>query len=317
MAGGILSIAADFAGQSTISLVLLAVASIVFIVLVVQNAVRTAIQPACIRDPNLALVLFTWVAACGVLGDSRGPLPENARLAFTAAAVVGWVLALAAVALRLDIGAAGWRGWTVRGTWLLAVVATQSLAILASAGAQQFEDRALWAIGLALWILGLVAYSGLIVLIVRRLATGAVGIETFTPDYWITMGALAISTVAGLDLSQAAASLDSNEGLSDVLKSVTVVTWVGAASWIPYLLLLEVARARGKGLSLRYNPGRWSTVFPFGMFSLASHELGNTVGGLPDLGNVARIAFWVGLAVALFNLGRAPGSLAGPAKRVC
>lgn len=82
-------------------------------------------------------------------------------------------------------------------------------------------------------------------------------------------------------------------------------------------MLLELARARARGLSIRYDSGRWSTVFPLGMFSLASHELGSTVGGLPDLGTVASVAFWVGLAVALFNLGRAPGALAGFGKSDC
>lgn len=316
MAGGILSIAAGFAGQSTLSAALLAVTLSAFIVLAALNLLRAATCPDSMGDRSLVLVLFTGVAACGVLADSRGPLPGAARLGFSAIAITTWVGALVAVARWRGRLADGWRSLRVSGAWLLVVVATQSLAILAGAAAQQLGYGPLGALAAALWIAGLVGYGAVIALIVRRLARGAVGVDTFTPDYWITMGALAISTVAALDLIRTAATLDSSGGLRGGVEAVALITWVCGAGWIPYLLLLELARARTSGFSLRYDPQRWSTVFPLGMFSLATYEL-EAVIRLPVLGAIAGIAFWVGLGLALVNLGRAARRLASLHRAVC
>lgn len=89
MAAGILSIAASLAGQPVLSILLLAPAAIALIVLASVDVVVAVSHPASIRDPRLGLVLFTWVAACGVLGDSRGPLPDVVRLGFGVVALAG------------------------------------------------------------------------------------------------------------------------------------------------------------------------------------------------------------------------------------
>jgi tellurite resistance protein TehA-like permease len=316
MATGILSIAAGLAGQPALSIVLLALATIAFIALVVVDVPVAALHRDSIRSPRVALLLFTWAAACGVLGDSRGPLPEGAQLVVGALALAGWVVALGAVALMLDRRVEGWRSWKVQGSWLLGVVATQSLAILASTAAQQSDAGVFLVAGLGLWLAGLATYTVLIMLIVRRHLGGGIGLDGFSPEYWIAMGALAISTLAALDLSRTAASLGLLDGIRGGVATVAEATWGCAAAWIPYLCVVELAHARSHGLRLRYDPRRWSTVFPLGMFSVASFEL-QIQAGLPGLGTIAGAGFWVGLAVALLILGSAAGTLAGRPKRCC
>lgn len=103
-------------------------------------------------------------------------------------------------------------------------------------------------------MLGLVAYCALIALIIRRLARSAVAVDEFTPDDRITMGALAISTVAALDLDRTSGGLDLASGLSVGLATGALATWVCGAGWIPYLCVVELVRARIGGVSRRYDP---------------------------------------------------------------
>lgn len=282
MATGILSIAANLDGQTLLSRFLLAMALVVFAVLAARSVLSL--------DPDgsrAALVLFSWVAACGVLGEGLAVWLPVARYPFAALALAGFIAALVALA-RLVRQKCRLRSWPVKGSWLLVVVAVQSLSILATSTAGELSI-----IGGALWVGGLVTYGFLIALIIRRLMRRDVDAVGMSPDYWITMGALAISTVAAINLR---------------LGPLALALWACGAAWLPYLCVGELIKVRVHGLRLRYDPLRWSTVFPLGMFSVGSHELAR-LDGLSILDPIGTLAFWVGLGLAIVTVAAATREL--------
>lgn len=60
----------------------------------------------------------------------------------------------------------------------------------------------------------------------------------FVPSYWIDMGAMAISTLAGSVLIQNATDAWFLEELLPVLKGFTISFWAAGTGWIPLLIIL-------------------------------------------------------------------------------
>lgn len=313
MAIGILSMAAELGRWQLLSTILLGIGVVVFASIVVANlgvaAGFTEAKPWNRRDPHLALVLFTATAACAVLGERVASIVPLAVIAFGVLAVATWVAAVWAFVHALRRQPGGWGSWEVSGSWLLVVVAPQSLSILASSIALQTHNAAALSVAVAFWVLGIALYCGFIGLVIRRLIRRDVMLDRLTPDYWITMGALAISTVAALDLAAGAGVWRQWLILS------ASVTFIGAALWVPLLVAVEAAQARRRGLSLAHDILRWSTVFPLGMFSVASYELARGT-GLTDLVPVAELFLSVGLLVAIVNAGSAAPTAARALRRI-
>jgi hypothetical protein len=281
MAAGILSISAAMQRESALSEALLLLGLFAFGFTAAANV--RAIGSRDGRDRRAApLVLFTWVAACGVIGQrvhSMLPLASSVLVVLAAAGFAGALLLL----IRAVASTGSPLTWKVTGSWLLAMVAVQSLAIdAASAGAEPLAA--------ALWVVGIATYGALIALILRRIVRRHVGIEGLTPDYWIAMGALAISTVAASQIRQFAI--------------VAPVVWAAAAVWIPYLCVVEAAQMRKRGIVVLYDALRWSTVFPLGMFSVATLDL--RAGALDS---IAATFLWAGIVVAVWNLIAAAANL--------
>jgi tellurite resistance protein TehA-like permease len=130
----------------------------------------------------------------------------------------------------------------------------------------------------------------------------------FGPDLWVTMGALAIATLAGTELLAAARAVDSLGAFRPVLRDLDIATWATASAWIPPLLVAEARNRAG----WHYRSSRWSFVFPLGMYSVATQALGR-VAHLGPLADVARV-FFVGalLAWALVLCGLARAALTRP-----
>jgi hypothetical protein len=222
---------------------------------------------------------FAAVAATCVLGARLATAGHgHAALACLAAAFVLWL----AVWLAL-------RGLAhARGTRLLAVVATQALAVLACEA-----NASLASVALAGLALGLVLYARVIVAFRARELREGPG------DHWIAMGALAISSLAA---GEAHARLGGG-----TLAAVSLALWAAASAWILPLAVAELRRPR-----LRFHPKRWSTVFPLGMYALASATTGDATG--LALGDVTRAFFWLGLTVWVVTLAGAirAGSRSAP-----
>lgn len=214
----------------------------------------------------MALPLFTYVAACAVLGTR---FDEHRIVLWAAAglALQGW-LSLAPLVVRSMWRHRGQLGGDARGSWELAAVATSGLAIV-------FADLeiAFWAT--AFWALGIGVYVFMTLLIVGR-------IDLAQPDSWILMGGSAIATLAGDHLHR----LLPPGPFADAVRTVTLVTWVAATVWLAPLVYVAVRRFAGIG---------WPTVFPLGMYSSATYAMAVET-GWPWFVEVSLVFAWIASA---------------------
>ncbi|MGE4198028.1 MAG: tellurite resistance/C4-dicarboxylate transporter family protein, partial [Phycisphaerales bacterium] len=114
------------------------------------------------------------------------------------------------------------------------------------------------------------------------------------PPYWINMGAMAISTLAGASLILGGAKSPLVAGLLPFVKGATLLFWATATWWIPMLLILGVWRHIIKKFPLRYDPLYWGAVFPLGMYSVATARMDAAM-DLPLLEHVPGAAFVIAM----------------------
>jgi tellurite resistance protein TehA-like permease len=169
------------------------------------------------------------------------------------------------------------------GVALMVTVATESLAALAATIATHANAPWLAAAALVPLLLGLGLYCLVIVRFDCAELTRARG------DQWIAGGALAISSLAAARTCAAAHQLHTLGGITQPLRTVTVLLWLLALLWLAPLLAGELAHPR-----LRYHLGRWSTVFPLGMYAACSFAVG-TLTRVPAISTFAEIWAWVAL----------------------
>ena len=306
MATGIVSIGADLLGYQLLSQVILGVTVAAFVALVLAYAARFAFYRSFVRqsaaDPTTAMAFFTVVAGTDVLAV-RLVLAGDPLIAFAlgAAAAVVWVgltyalpWSIVAAARRPVLG-------EINGTWLVWVVATQSLSIVAAAvtpSAPASWLRAdLPAIAVCLWGLGVMLYLVLIVIIFLRLLLIEVTPAEMGPAYWIAMGATAISVraAAGILVLRDPRATVLVALLRPFVTGLSVVLWAFGTWWIPLLVLLGFWRYVLRRYPRTYEPRLWNVVFPLGMYTVASFSLGR-VPGLGFMASIARVWVWVGVA---------------------
>ncbi|WP_211303316.1 tellurite resistance/C4-dicarboxylate transporter family protein, partial [Streptomyces milbemycinicus] len=159
----------------------------------------------------------------------------------------------------------------VDGSWFLCVVGLQSVVL---AGAALEPHRALaaketgWALGLALYVVVAVAVAA-------RLVRLGVRPQELSPPYWITMGACAISLLAGARLVPQ--GLDASPP-GDVVAGFLLVIWGWMTCLLPVLLAAGVWRHGVHRVSLAYEPTWWTIVFPLGMYAVSTAALGTAEG---------------------------------------
>lgn len=148
----------------------------------------------------------------------------------------------------------------ITGAWLLAVVATQSIAVLSALLASFWEQpRRLEAnfLALSMWLWGGMLYIWMISLIFYRYAFFKFSPGDLEPPYWINMGAMAISTLAGAALIMNAPDAWFLRSLPPFLKGFTIFYWATGTWWIPMLAILAVWRHLYKRFPLTYDPLFW------------------------------------------------------------
>lgn len=255
MATGIVSIAAADHGFDVVSEILIVVAAVTLPVLMVTMA--RAWREFDMRDPNVTLALFTYVAACAVVGAR---LAEHRIVLWVLAgmALQGW-LSLMPLAVR-SMWRHRWTGLRDRahGGWELAAVATSGLSIVCAE-----LDVVFWAV--VFWVLGISVYVVLTGLVLWRVRHDASSPELIHPDMWILMGGIAIATLAGDHLHR----ILMPGPIADGVRAVTVATWIVATAWIPVLVYVAVRRSVGLG---------WPAVFPLGMYSSATYAMAAETG---------------------------------------
>jgi tellurite resistance protein TehA-like permease len=283
MATGIVSIAADLQGMHVFALILFAANVIAWLALWGLNLARAIRYPARffgdMADHLRAPGFFTAVAGTSLLGTQA--------LFFAGAYETAMVLGVLAALVWLACTYTIFTAFTVKadkppldkgisGAWLLAVVSTQSLALLAAHLAAHAHHPARIAMNffaLSMWLWGGMLYIWLMVLIFYRYIFFRLAPEDLAPPYWINMGAMAISTLAGAFLIINAPDAPFLKAIVPFLKGFTILYWATATWWIPMLVVLAVWRHGYMRFPLRYDPLYWGAVFPLGMYSAATHEL--------------------------------------------
>ena len=170
-------------------------------------------------------------------------------------------------------------------------------------------QRPLLFMALALWLGAGVLYSFITTLIFYRYTFVHMTPEDLTPPYWIDMGAVAISTLAGATLAEYAVLSPVTSELIPFVKGFTLLFWAIATWWIPMLVVLGLWRYLINGLPIAYDALDWGGVFPLGMYSVATFGLMEILqvpflAGLSMTFTVIALAAWfltlLGLVVSRF-----------------
>jgi tellurite resistance protein TehA-like permease len=297
MATGIVSVAMEDQGFVTVARVLFALNLATYAVLVFAGVARIAtsarVVAAELGDHVRGPAFLTIVAGTCVLGVQCTELVgwRSAGAGLWVLGLVSWSVLIyaffAAVTLvepkpRLEHG--------IDGAWLLATVSTESIAVLGTMVADRFArpDIVVFAC-LVLFLAGAMLYILVIGLIFFRWIFRPMGAHMLTPTYWINMGAVAITTLAGARLIETAPAYAFVAGIEHFLAGFTLFFWATGTWWIPLLVAVFAWRHLHQRVPIRYDPQYWSLVFPLGMYSVATHAYAKGT-GLAFLDPLARIA---------------------------
>jgi tellurite resistance protein TehA-like permease len=170
----------------------------------------------------------------------------------------------------------------INGAWLLAVVSTESLSVLGTLLAPaRPQAEGFLLVSLAAYLAGAMLYVLLMSLILYRWLFFRLSADKMTPPYWINMGALAITTLAGSRLLLSAESWLVLRRIDGFLVGFTLFFWAIASWWIPLLVLLGFWRHVLQRVPIAYDPQYWSLVFPLGMYAVATLMLEKATGIAP------------------------------------
>jgi tellurite resistance protein TehA-like permease len=206
MATGIVSIASHLLNLSWIARGLFGLNMAAFLILTALTAARLWIFPhrlyANLVDHKRGVGFFTSVAACCVLGAQFLLIAE-----IRSAAVGLWMLGIGLWFVLTYVIFASFAvkeskpslADGIHGGWLVAVVATQAVSQLGGLLAEGFGPyrEQVEFFSLSMWLGDGMLYIWIISLIFYRYSFFPMSPADLSPPYWINIGAMAISTLAG------------------------------------------------------------------------------------------------------------------------
>lgn len=303
MGTGIVSAGVRTAGVTWLAASLLWIAVACYVVLVAMTIWRLLKYRAEIVDdlgnPARAFGFFTFVAATNVVG--AGLVEEQMAMisgVMLAVAALTWLLLgylIPALIIHRKHERSALSG--ANGTWFIWVVASQSLAMLAATleplidvGRREFALVAVFS-----WSVGVFLYGAVGCLVVVRLFRYRVSPKDLTPPYWVSMGATAITVVAGSKIVEMA-DAPMIDAVRALVAGLAVFFWAFGTWLIPALIAGGWWRHVHHRMPLTYESGMWSIVFPLGMYGVGSAYLGY-VDNLPIVAWIGHIQIWIALAV--------------------
>ena len=288
MATGIVSLAAHFLEFNAIATLLFWLNHVLFAILVVLYSARVIFIPKRmfteLTDHQIGPTFLTIVAGTCVFGTQQMVQGSNQAAFGSALWIVGLLLWLGliyafftSVTIRQDKPPLE-KG--LNGAWLLAVVSTQSLAVLGSLLARHIaiDPQIMLFVSFCFFLLGCMLYLLIITLIFYRFTFFKMTADELSPPYWINMGAVAITTMAGSRLLLESVESQLLGELRPFLIGFTLFFWVTATWWIPLLLILGDWRHIIQRVPFAYHPAYWSMVFPLGMYTAATFQLARAIG---------------------------------------
>lgn len=167
----------------------------------------------------------------------------------------------------------------INGAWLIAAVATQSIVVSRGAvDGLSAPPAPIQFLCLAMFMIGSMLYLAIIPLIFYRLTFVRLASRDFSPPYWINMGAVAITTLAGSTLIMRVGHWPVLGLVSAFLPGFTLFFWAAATWWIPLLIALMVWRYIVRKEVPAYEPAVWGMVFPLAMYTTATFQLSRATG---------------------------------------
>ena len=283
MATGIVSIAALSFDFVLLAKALFVINLLAYAVLTVLTFIRAVVYPrllfADMIDHRVGAGFFTAVAGSCLIGVQFLLIAGDPVAAawFLAVGIILWTALTYTIftALTIKRDKPSLQDG-MSSLWLIAVVASQSIAVLATLIAKQWPGPgrpALDFLALAMWLWGGMFYIWIISLIFYRYTFFAYSVDDVDPPTWINMGAMAISALAGANLAQNASDTPFLAALSPFLEGFTLFYWAAGTWWIPMLIVLAAWRHVVGRVPLRYEPAYWGAVFPLGMYCEANRQI--------------------------------------------
>lgn len=279
MATGALSLSLWYLGFHITAELLLYFNVFIFALLIILNGLRLLFNTndflQDLNDNGKGPGFFTLIASSGVLGSQFVIIKNMMDTGFyfwVAAFVLWFILMYTFFTLIIIKKIKPLVDESVNGGWLLVVVSTQSLAVLGTLIANSIgHSEVMVFISLCLFLLGCALYLNIIAFLFYRLMFLKIEAMSLTPPYWISMGALAITTLAGSVLVLNGSGIIGE--LEIFIKGFTLFFWALGTWWIPLLIILGAWRHIVNRYPLSYTPEMWGMAFPIAMYTVGTTNL--------------------------------------------